>query len=226
MTEEEWLACDDLKRLLEHLRDRPTARKLRLFACGCCRLAWHLLTHSFHRRSVEVGERYADGLASREDLCRANDAESVVFRATQPGTLYGPKDASCAAFNIAEAVAGEQHPEAFSDYDEHLAAFEVRLAETAAQAALLKDIFGNPFHAVAISPSWLTWNDAIVPRLAQAAYDNCILPAGTLDNARPAVLADALEEAGCSDEQILGHLRSGGEHYRGCFVVDALLGKM
>jgi hypothetical protein len=40
-----------------------------------------------------------------------------------------------------------------------------------------------------------------------------------------AIVADALEEAGCSDEQILGHLRSGGEHYRGCFVVDALLGK-
>jgi hypothetical protein len=90
---------------------------------------------------------------------------------------------------------------------------------------LLRDLVGNPFRPVNISPSWLRWNDAAVVHLAQAAYDNRILPAGTLDNARLAVLADALEEAGCTDEQILGHLRSGGEHYRGCFVVDALLGK-
>jgi hypothetical protein len=71
----------------------------------------------------------------------------------------------------------------------------------------------------------VSWNDAAVSCLAQAAYDERILPAGTLENTRLAVLADALEEAGCSDEQVLGHLRGGGEHYRGCFIVDALLGK-
>jgi hypothetical protein len=90
---------------------------------------------------------------------------------------------------------------------------------------LLREIFDNPFRPVTISPTYRSWNDATVVRLAQATYDNRILPAGTLDNARLAVLADALEEAGCSDEHILTHLRSGGEHYRGCFVVDALLGK-
>jgi hypothetical protein len=51
------------------------------------------------------------------------------------------------------------------------------------------------------------------------------LPAGTLDNARLAVLADALEESGCQDVQILGHLRSGGDHVRGCWALDLLLGK-
>jgi hypothetical protein len=65
----------------------------------------------------------------------------------------------------------------------------------------------------------------VVVCLAQAAYENRQLPPGLLDNARLAVLADALEEAGCQDPVILGHLRSGGEHVRGCFVVDALLGK-
>jgi hypothetical protein len=39
------------------------------------------------------------------------------------------------------------------------------------------------------------------------------------------VLADALEEAGCDDREFLAHLRGGGPHCRGCFVVDALLGK-
>ena len=89
----------------------------------------------------------------------------------------------------------------------------------------LREIFGNPFRPMTISPVYHSWNDAAVVRLAQAAYDDRILPAGTLDNARLLILADALEEAGCTDEEILTHLRSGGEHYRGCFVVDALLGK-
>jgi hypothetical protein len=71
----------------------------------------------------------------------------------------------------------------------------------------------------------LAWNDGTILRLAQAAYEDPILPAGTLDNTRLLILADALEEAGCTDEQILTHLRSGGEHYRGCWVIDLLLGK-
>jgi hypothetical protein len=100
-----------------------------------------------------------------------------------------------------------------------------RAKEISTQCDLLRDIFGNPFRRIHISPAWLSWNDGIVPRLAQAAYEDRILPAGTLDNARLAVLADALEEAGCTDEQILTHLRSGGEHYRGCWVLDLLLRK-
>jgi hypothetical protein len=64
-----------------------------------------------------------------------------------------------------------------------------------------------------------------VVRLARAAYDNRQLPSGLLDNARLAVLADALEEAGCADPRLLGHLRSDLEHYRGCHVLDLILGK-
>jgi hypothetical protein len=61
--------------------------------------------------------------------------------------------------------------------------------------------------------------------LAQAAYDERVLPAGTLDTARLAVLADALEDAGCADADLLGHLRGPGPHVRGCWAVDLLLGK-
>jgi hypothetical protein len=48
---------------------------------------------------------------------------------------------------------------------------------------------------------------------------------GTLNRCRLAVLADALEEAGCADGTLLGHLRGPAEHVRGCFAVDAVLGK-
>jgi hypothetical protein len=61
--------------------------------------------------------------------------------------------------------------------------------------------------------------------LAQAAYDDLILPAGTLDSARLLLLADALEDAGCADADLLGHLRGEGPHVRGCWAVDLVLGK-
>jgi len=95
------------------------------------------------------------------------------------------------------------------------------------QCALLRCIFGNPFQPLPpIEPSLLTWNGGVVLRLAQAAYENRLLPSGELDSVRLAVLADALEDAGLTDETVLSHLRQPGQvHVRGCFVIDTLLGK-
>jgi hypothetical protein len=101
-----------------------------------------------------------------------------------------------------------------------------QVAKQAAQAALLRDIAGPLlFHEVHIDPVWLAWNDGTVRRLAEAAYNERQLPAGTLDVARLAVLADALEEAGCDEAGLLGHLRSEGPHWRGCWALDLLLEK-
>jgi hypothetical protein len=71
----------------------------------------------------------------------------------------------------------------------------------------------------------LSWNDGCVVKLATAAYKCRRLPAGTLDPDRLAVLADALQEAGVSDSDILTHCRGPGPHVRGCFVLDLILGK-
>jgi hypothetical protein len=89
-------------------------------------------------------------------------------------------------------------------------------------ANALRCIIGNPFRPITINPAWQTLT---VVSLAQAAHDNRTLPAGTLENERIAVLADALEEAGCDSADILKHLRSPGPHVRGCFTLDAILGK-
>jgi hypothetical protein len=86
------------------------------------------------------------------------------------------------------------------------------------KADLVRDLFGNPFRPAALSPEWLAWKDGTVPKLAQAVYD------GGRFTDLP-ILADALEDAGCTDAEILNHCRSGGEHVRGCWVVDLLLGK-
>ena len=95
-------------------------------------------------------------------------------------------------------------------------------AEYPIQANLVRDIIGNLFHPVALD---LAWQTPTVTALATATYEERMLPAGTLDPDRLAVLADALEDAGCDNADILSHLRGAGPHVRGCFVVDLLLGK-
>jgi hypothetical protein len=87
---------------------------------------------------------------------------------------------------------------------------------------VLRDLIGNPFRPVRLDPAWQT---STVVALAHAAYDNRVLPAGTLDHVRLDILADAFEELGCTDQGILDHLRGPGPHARGCFAVDALLGQ-
>src|SRR5262249_55420955 len=94
-----------------------------------------------------------------------------------------------------------------------------RGAESLAQALLIQDMFGNPFQPVPeIHPAWLTWRGGFIPA-----------PARTISNERDLdrlpIPADALEEAGCTDTAVLEHCRSGGEHVRGCRVLDLLLGK-
>src|SRR5262245_27182421 len=81
---------------------------------------------------------------------------------------------------------------------------------------------GNPFHPTALNPDWLT---PTVTALAQAAYDDRILPKCVLDPQRLSVLADALLDAGCTDTDLLSHLRCPGPHFRGCFTLDMLLGR-
>ena len=98
--------------------------------------------------------------------------------------------------------------------------------EAAAQVLLLRDLYGNPFRpSPPLPPAVLGWNGGTVRRLARAAYDERRLPEGTLDNARLAVLGDALEDAGCSDQTVLAHLHEPGVHVRGCWVLDRLLAR-
>jgi hypothetical protein len=100
-------------------------------------------------------------------------------------------------------------------------------AEKAWQCGVLFDLFGpDPFRPrLSVDPSLLAWNAGTIVRLAQGAYDERILPQGTLDNARLFILADALEEAGSTDASLLEHLRSGREHWRGCWALDLLTGR-
>jgi hypothetical protein len=94
------------------------------------------------------------------------------------------------------------------------------------QTSLTRDIVGNPFRPdPPVERTWLIWMGEVVTALAQAAYDERALPAGTLDPARLCIIGDALEDAGCTNAELLGHLRGPGPHWRGCWALDLLLGK-
>ena len=93
------------------------------------------------------------------------------------------------------------------------------IGHTACQRVFwLCDVFGDPLWLF-FDPAWRT---ADVAALAQAAYQERLLPEGTLEGARLRVLADALEETGCSAALLLEHLRRPGLHVRGCWAVDLL----
>ena len=179
--------------------------------------------------AIEVAERFADGLVDEEE-------RSAVAYLVDKDKDDGLDERDSPRF-LAEVAASWaiQSDEAWKDAldpdTENFAAIAARCAaqaarscerEAAAQCRLLRDIFGNPFRPVALDAALRT---PAVLALAQAAYDHRTLPAGTLDPERLAVLADALEEAGCTDAEILAHLRGPGDHVRGCWAVDTLLDK-
>jgi hypothetical protein len=232
VNEDEWLASIHPGLMLPFLWDRvqPSDRKLRLFACACCRRIWHLLTDERSQRAVRVAELFADTLATAEELKTAEEDAWAVWEADLErespgrGMLDGLGDSypfSAAAYNAAI------QPRWWGAAPAFVAPYQIildgsSLAEGADQCVLVRDIFGNPFRPVTINPAWLT---PTVESLAQAAYDERLLPAGELDRDRLAILADALEDAGCDDDTILNHLRQPGSHVRGCWALDLLLGK-
>jgi hypothetical protein len=85
----------------------------------------------------------------------------------------------------------------------------------AVAAPLLRELIGNPFRPVTLNPSWLT---STVLTLAEGTYAERAFD-------RLPILADALQDAGCDNTDVLDHCRGPGQHVRGCWVVDLVLGK-
>jgi hypothetical protein len=241
MTADQWLSSTDPTPMLEFLRStgRASERKLRLFGCACVRRIWHLLTKDDSRQGVETSEAFADGVVSREELERVT---ALAGRAAVGGPGYAGYAAHLAAAHadlgvrlaparVASMVAYVWEWEVNDDGMRQagpglLKPSSARAdAQRRAQCRFLLDIFGNPFRPLPpLSPSLLDWHGAAV-QLAQAIYEERSLPSGHLDRARLSVLADMLEEAGCTDGDILNHCRGPGVHVRGCWAVDVILGK-
>ncbi|MCI0704350.1 MAG: hypothetical protein L0241_25100 [Planctomycetia bacterium] len=211
LTAEQWATCRDPKPMLDECEGRH--RKLRLFACACARRVWHLIPDKLFREAVELAEQFADvGLRldkkrkALKEKCEARSASPTWTAATAAATNCLSTDASSAAWNgawsAAIAEAGTHEGRKWK-------------SARAKQADLIREIFGNPLVPVQIDPVWLKWNNRTVPQIANRIYDQKSF-------ADMPVLTDALEEAGCSNAEILAHCRDEREHVRGCWVLDRL----
>jgi hypothetical protein len=226
MTEQEWMTCDEPHRMVNFLRGKRE-RKLRLFFCAGCRGVWHKLDAPL-RKAVEVGERYADGSAdeqqrrtAQQSICpdphfSGTDAEGAAFGAVCDGFPVW-------AIDSAVSLAVEDLILEVTKQGKRTISTDTLRRLRRSHAHLCREIVGNPFRPVRVNPVWLT---PTVINLATAASEERALPSGELDPTRLAILADALEEAGCTEAALLEHLRvAGAHHVRGCWAVDLVLGR-
>jgi hypothetical protein len=223
MTEAEWLSCTDPTRMLVYLQGKTSERKRRLFACVCY---WR-----FHEGfiedpdgeglfAVELAEAYADGLTSAAELAKVR--QEIV-----PG-LWDQCSSAVVRHEIADCATavplGDVAPAARAFVfwvESNLIGDEVQEVvrrEQAAMCAVLRDIMGNPFRPVVPEPAWLTWNGGTVVGIAQAISEERAFE-------RLPILADALQEAGCNEPNILAHCHADVDHVCGCWVVDLLLAR-
>jgi hypothetical protein len=211
MTEDEWLGSEDALKLLEFhhanfgkiARDLKPAdrfhRKGRLFACACCYYVIEC-AKSGSARSIEIAEQFADGEVNK----RALEAERRSLAI--PGWASRPFIVTDAINSLLRSPLAVAHVMQICTASAH---------DWKWFSAFARDILGNPFRPVPFGPRWRTSD---VNGLARSIYGDRAFD-------RMPILADALMDAGCADEQFLSHCRGAGPHVRGCWVVDLVLGK-
>jgi hypothetical protein len=246
MTELEWLTCSEPGPMLHFLRDqtalyhtrwqgwvparrwRTSARKLRLFACACCRRMAVRMRGSTALAVVEAAEAHADG---RCDFSAVEQALALADRAEQgqPRVLTGlaQETEKETGFQALRCLVNQDLESVITAV--HFAFHALRSSgihmtargsfEGPAQASLLREIVGDPFHPPRLDPGWLEWDGGIVEHIACGIQET-----GSFEDMP--ILADALADAGCRDEAILDHCRmETATHVLGCCVVDLLTGR-
>lgn len=225
MTETDWNTADDHAAMLAFLRGKTSDRKLRLFAVRCCQSACSLLQSRIYRDAIEVSEQFADGLASDDRLRKARsqvrESAERTFRRVRASPWSRAVQihfarmmvVSVCARNIAEVLQAVDEVCVTANSSE---SYETkRKLERQQQAALLRDVVQYPQSSVILDSTWLT-SDVLA--LAEGIYQEKAFD-------RMPILADALQDAGCDNEDVLNHCRQPGEHVRGCWVVDLLTGR-
>jgi len=233
MTEAEWLACEDPMQMLGALKDNRPNRKLRLLLCAFCRQSWSLFdARDFDNRGIELAERMADDSVSRKELqatrrgalvglidemgWREEDADFMLDRFTG---FHFEDELVWVRRMVAQLAIVRAVAETVSV--RHLAQVLRLIAEAHAGAsgredcALIRDIFEAPFRPVTFSDAWRTDTALVLARQMYDARDFSAMP----------ILADALQDAGCDNDDILNHCRTERVHVRGCWVADHVLGK-
>jgi hypothetical protein len=213
MTEQEWQKSADPNSMLAFLNGKVSNRKMRLFAIACCRRIWN--DFGSYEQVIAVGEAFADGSIPQERM------ERTAGLYQSPPDAGSPDCASLAILGVLGPLTSAVELTNILAQIKHVIKTDPHKLEAwywpligKAHAALVREIFGYPCRAWTVDPRWLT---STVVALAQAIYDDRAFE-------RMPILADALEDAGCINTEILAHCRGPGPHVRGCWVVDLLLG--
>lgn len=232
MTEQEWLACADPMPMLEYLGEKASDRKSRLFCCACCRRIWHLVKDDRSKKAVEIGEGLVDGLVTLNQLDtaerRSTKAETEAGKSGSAAPYYAAlaarnciasfPDAKFVSNYASAAVAAAEDAGSPNEGKEPFSpkASCLKSLEQVAHCELLRCIFGPlPFRSIALDPAWHTPEVRAFAKTIYADRTFFHLPA----------LADALKEAGCTNEEIMTHCRGPGPHVRGCWCLDLILDK-
>ncbi|HEX4610853.1 MAG TPA: hypothetical protein VH092_21870 [Urbifossiella sp.] len=210
MTEKEWLGATDARRLVGLSAGEVTGRKFRLFMVAWCRHNWDRITLPVVKEAAELAERFADGKASKKQLELLFEECRSILYGTPLRYLLWP-DSSQMADCVDQFCLNDLH---YSPYRTDDRGDSYQAAQTV-KAAFFRDIVGNPFRSVAFPAVWRTDTVGALARQMYESREFSPMP----------ILADALEDTGCSHESILSHCRGDGPHVRGCWVVDLILGK-
>lgn len=219
-SEVRWLSHRDVRSLIGGIDPQIYDRKLRLFACACCRRIWSHLGEA-GKKLVVLSEMFADSNASLEEVraavrdCRSQRPASPVLASDAVDNAACAFEASYAGAAIRYARASECAASAVAQTSSNNSRMAVEHRETFFQRTILLDILGNPFQPVSFVPEWRT---AAAVALAESMYQ-------ARDFAAMPILADALQDAGCENEDILSHCRGPEPHVRGCWVVDLVTGR-
>jgi hypothetical protein len=242
MTEAEWLSGTDLAAHVRFASERLSPRRQRLLAVAFCRAVAHLFDHPDLTSALATIEWYADGrdpiaeLEKARNRCRAVAQESnetynrqvdagtggdegyvrrelawsVAYAATTPLPLAEVGTRAAQAAVQAQTGAVLLIPVAS-------AAFDAAVAEQmSVMRSVVWEVVGNPFRAVNFSPEWRTHTAIAIARQMYDSREFSAMP----------ILADALQDAGCDNEELLQHCRdTNAKHARGCWVVDGVLEK-
>jgi hypothetical protein len=203
VTEAEWLAGEEPVQMLDHLNGKVSDRRLRLFAVACCYVSRRGPPPADRTESYEAVVNFVDGVGTREEMCR--QWQSNVDDTSEQTWPERPFEWA-REFFIPETFLF-QGPTGFIE-EPPVSPHEL--------LALLRDIFGNPFRPVAFDPAWRTDTAVVLARQMYEAREFSAMP----------ILADALQDAGCYNDDVLNHCRDAtAQHVRGCWVVDLVLGK-
>lgn len=248
MSAADWDDCRIPNPMLIAAPETVSQRKYRLFCCLCCRRVWPSFEDERSRRAIVASEKFADDLCDEDHLVGAASGAHEVYALAKPdgsddeagrdlssepdwgasiaalltvfppdppsnGVQFGPLVADQTALVMAATLRRGGAPEEFIA--------RIVEVERRCQADAVRCLFGNPLRPVRFNPSWAT---ADARKAATAAYYGRKLEAGTFEPEAMVALADALEAAGCDDEAMIAHCRDPLPHYRGCWVVDLILG--